>query len=453
MINTLIVDDEKPFRDLLKKKLEKEGQVVSAVGTAEAALEKVGQQDYDVAILDISLPDTNGIELLKNIRQTQPGLECVMLTGYASIESAIEAMKEGAYHYLEKPGKISELKLVVSKAYEKSRLSREIQNVKEERKRQGQSYKMVGDSKVIDNIRKIIHKVAPTDSSVLIEGESGTGKELVAREIHNQSQRADGSFISIDCGAVQETLFENELFGHAKGAYTGADKAQVGLIELADRGTLFIDEVGELELNMQKKFLRFLETGEFRRLGDNKLRRVDVRVLAATNRVLKQEVEDGKFRQDLYYRLDVVNIQVKPLRERKEDIPLLVEHFLKGHAQGGKTRQIDDDAMEVLTRYDWPGNIRELRNVVERAVILSSGKITADDLPNLPGPDPEFSSDESEGEDNPQVNEFKDLAALEKEHIQRALKVCQGNKTQAAKILGISLRSLYRKLEKYEIEL
>lgn len=449
MVQILVVEDEQPFREFLEKKLTKEGYQVMAVGTGKEALSEIRHREYDVAILDISLPDKSGLEILKEIQDLQLGTECIMLTGYASVESAIEAMKIGAYDYLEKPAKIKEIKLVVNRAYEKCRMHREIHHIKEERKRAIQMYKMVGDSEAIEKVRTMVTKVARTDSSVLIEGESGTGKELVAREIHRLSNRWDASFISLDCGAIQESLFENELFGHAKGAYTSANAKQVGLVELADGGTLFIDEVGELEGGLQKKFLRFLESGEFRHLGDSKLRHVNVRVIAATNRTLKEMVEEGKFRQDLYYRLDVIKIQVPPLRDRKEDLPKLAEHFLKmSPLPQGKLKKIHPEVLDIFFKYRWPGNIRELKNVIERALILSGGDtITIEDIPPLYI---EESDDAIETMDVPS-GDFKNLSQIEREHIHRALLITDGNKTQAAKILGISLRSLYRKLEKYDL--
>ncbi|RME82518.1 MAG: sigma-54-dependent Fis family transcriptional regulator [Planctomycetota bacterium] len=444
----LILEDETPLREFLQKKLENAGHQVSALALGKEALELVEKKDFDVAILDISLPDMSGIDVLKKITSLQNSTECIMLTGYASVESAIEAMKLGAYDYLEKPAKLKEIQLVIEKAYEKVLMNRELATVRQERKRSHESVKMVGKSPKIMRLRKLMQKIALAPSPVLIEGESGTGKEVIAREIHRLAFPQGAPFISVDCATLQETLFENELFGHAKGAYTGADSRHIGLVELANGGTLFVDEVGELELGLQKKFLRFLETGEYRPLGDSKTRKVEVRVIAATNRVLKKAVEEGKFREDLYYRLNVVRIEVPPLRERKEDIPLLVEHFLKLYpSPTGKAKSFDPKVLQLFQSYPWPGNIRELRNVVERALILSNEeRITLDDIPPFEKEDREEISPTLSP---PTPSGFPTLAAMEKNHIQKALEIHSGNKTEAAKALGISLRSLYRKLEKY----
>ncbi len=438
----MVVDDEATFRKLLQRRLSKKGDLVEAFDSSESALIAAEQKEFDVALLDIKMSGMDGIELLRRLKEIHPNIEVIIITGHGSIDSAISAMKLGAYDYLTKPCKLTELDLVVEKAYEKSILQRENILLKQQLRLKSSYETIIGKSRKTREVIALINRVAPTSSPILIQGESGTGKELAARIIHKKSKRLEGPFIVVNCSALQENLLENELFGHEKGAFTGASYLKHGLFEIADRGTFFLDEISEMSPNIQAKLLRVIEFGEFRRVGGNKEIRVDVRVLAATNKKLEEEVKKGRFREDLFYRLNVVTINLPPLRERKEDIPLLVDYFLKTYyKEGGFGKRISVDALEILKNYDWPGNIRELANVLERAVILSSGNmITLKDLPlsiiNQP-------SDNS--------TRIKTISELEKDLIEKTIKEFSGNKTRTAKVLGISVRNLYRKIQKYGI--
>jgi two-component system, NtrC family, response regulator AtoC len=439
-ISLLIVDDEEPLRTRLGERFTRKGYSVSCAPNGTEALILAQDKRFHVALVDIKMPGMNGIELLRALKVQQPFVEVIILTGYAEVDTAIEAMKSGAYDYLAKPYNLNELEIIVQKAYEKSALQKENYILRDEVKARDPYGVMIGNSPRMIAIQNLIEKVAPTDSSVLIEGESGTGKELVANMIHRKSHRKEQPFIVIDCSILQENLLENELFGHEKGAFTGATAQKIGLVELADRGTAFVDEIAEMNLTTQAKFLRILETGSFRRVGGTKQLKVDVRVIAATKRILEHEVKEGEFREDLYYRLNVVKVHLPPLRERREEIPLLVNHFLKqGRAAQVIPKPISPEALEVLMAFDWPGNVRELANVIEQALILSSGPaILPEDLPfQAKGLSPS--------------REINRLSDVEKEHIARALEKERGNKTKAAKTLGISLRNLYRKIEKHNL--
>jgi two-component system response regulator AtoC len=440
----MVVDDEAPFRKLLERRLSKDGNAVEAFESSESALSAAEQKQFDVALVDIKMPGMDGIELLRRIKEIHPSMEVIIITGQGTIDSAIAAMKLGAYDYLTKPCKLSELDLIVQKAYERSTLQRQNVLLQDQLRMRNPYGEIVGKSRKIREVVSLAHKVAPTASPVLIEGESGTGKELVANIIHKKSRRSEGPFIVINCAALQENLLENELFGHEKGAFTGASSFKHGLFELAEGGTFFIDEISEMNPNIQAKLLRVIELGEFRRVGGNRQIRVDVRVLAATNRNLEEEVKKGRFREDLFYRLNVVTLSLPPLRERKEDIPILVDYFLRTQGmEGGWGKAISADALGSLKNYDWPGNIRELANVLERALILSTGNtITLKDLPLT-----------ILGKSSTLPQSVSTLVEIEKNLIEKTLQELNGNKTKTAKTLGISLRNLYRKLEKYEITL
>ncbi len=451
----LVVDDEEPLRDLLTRKLKRLEHTVYSAASGEEALALLPNLDVELFLLDISMPGMSGVELLRHLRDQGQTGEAVMLTGHATVNTAIEAMKLGAYDYLEKPIKFQTLLRVLQKAFEKFKLARENRVLRDELRRSSPDPTIIGESKPIMQVKDLISRVARTNSSVLIEGPSGTGKELVARAIHEQSPRAERSFVAINCGALNETLLENELFGHIKGAFTGAMQEQEGLFAAADRGTLFIDEVCEMGPSIQKKFLRVLENGEYMRLGEARVRQVDVRILAATNKDVTAEVESGNFREDLYYRLNVLHIAVPTLRERKSDIPLLVQHFLTHRpAITGMRFAIDDRAMLMLRDYAWPGNIRELANLLERAQILCRNTtLGVSDFPNLRPNSSSAHSGATEstlGGDGGAVDAGT-LEDIECRHIDRTLKRCNGNKTLAARALGISLRSLYRKLEKFKL--
>ncbi|GIW70632.1 MAG: sigma-54-dependent Fis family transcriptional regulator [Planctomycetota bacterium] len=443
-VRVLVVDDEEPFRKLLQRNLARGGMEVDGAGSGEEALRRLSSREYDVAVVDIAMPGMSGLELLARVRQQQPETEVIVITGHASVDSAIEAMKRGAYDYVQKPLKMSELAVLIQKAHERRRLADENRSLREERRRAAPAPLLVGTSPAMQQVRELIARYAASSAPVLIHGESGTGKELAARAIHAASPRRDAAFVAINCGALQETLLENELFGHAPGAYTGATREHRGLFEVADRGTLFIDEVCEMGPELQKKFLRVLELGELRRLGDTRTRRVDVRVIAATNRAPEAEVRAGRFRADLYFRLAVLPLEMPPLRERPGDLPLLVRHYLELHGRrSGEPRRLTRAALERLLQHSWPGNVRELFNVLERALIVTrTPEIDAEDLPPL---------DRGLGGEGtgPGCPALATLEEVERRHIERTLRATGGNKTRAAAELGISLRSLYRKLEKY----
>jgi DNA-binding NtrC family response regulator len=428
----LIVEDEEPLRRLLERRLSRKGNAVDAFETGEDALDSLEKTSYDVALVDIRLPGIDGIELLKRIKG-QADTEVIILTGHGTIDSAISAMKLGAYDYLTKPCKLRELEIVIQKAHEKKQLKEGYSDLKEELKRRDRYGEVIGRSAAVTRVMDLIERVSRTNSTVLVQGETGTGKELIANEIHRRSLRLDGPFIVIHCAALPETLQESELFGYEKGAFTGAVKQKRGLVELAHNGTLFVDEIGEIQPQLQVKLLRFLESGRFRRLGGEQEHRIDARIVAATNRDLQTEVEEGRFREDLYYRLKVVNVELPPLRKRKEDIPLLADHLLE---RIGAKKRITRGALDKLAQYDWPGNVRELANTLEVAAALCKGnRIRRDDMAIQP----------SSG--SPEA--WQSLSEMEKVHIRRVLASCGGNKTRAAKILGISLRNLYRKIERY----
>ena len=438
MRRILVVEDEEPLRRLLQRRLARRGGRVDAFASAEEAAKASDQSPYDVALVDIKLAGMDGIQLLKRLKEQNTTTEVIIVTGRGTIDSAISAMKLGAYDYLTKPCKLSELDIVVQRAYEKRILQETNINLRDELNLKTKYDGIIGKSEKIGAVLQLIEKVAPSNSTVLIEGESGTGKEVVTHAIHEKSPRRDNPFIVIHCTALPDSLLESELFGYEKGAFTGAVKRKRGLVELAHHGTLFVDEVAEINAGVQAKLLRFIETGLFRRLGGGPELQLDVRMVAATNRDLLEEITGGRFREDLYYRLNVVNIHLPPLRDRKEDIPLLIDHFLGKKKGATVKKRLTREALAALQRYDWPGNIRELANVIERAIILSSGgEIGIDDLAIQVAPEQEA--------------ETKTLAELEKQHISRALALVGGNKTRAARTLGISLRNLYRKIERYNI--
>jgi DNA-binding NtrC family response regulator len=385
--------------------------------------------------------------LLARLKERQPELEAIMLTAHGSMETAIEAMKQGAYDYLTKPFHLPDLEVRVRKAYEKVQLVRRERQWVQQLQYESPRYRIVGSSPAIRRIVRLIEKVAPTDATVLVRGASGTGKELVARALHLNSPRRDQPLVTINCAALQESLLESELFGHEKGAFTGAVQAKPGLVEVAEGGTLFIDEVAEMEPGLQAKLLRVLEDGHYRRVGGTQEGQADVRILAATNKPLEEEIQAGRFREDLYYRLNVLAAELLPLRERREDIPELVEHFLVSRQIGSMRYRIAPEALEALMRYDWPGNVRELANVIERAQILAADHLIGpDDLPDnlLEMRPPAAGAAASE--------DPRHLRAVERRHVQAVLRAVKGNKVQAARALGVSRRALYRLITKYRLE-
>ncbi|MBP8625603.1 MAG: sigma-54-dependent Fis family transcriptional regulator [Syntrophorhabdaceae bacterium] len=446
MIRVLIVDDEVQLAEAFKKQLSKEGMDVTAVASGAEALMIINQEDFDVAVLDIKLNDIQGVDLLSKMRQIEPNIEVIMLTGYASIDTAIRSMKLGAYDYLTKPCKISELSSVISKAYEKKSLKDKNILLKEHIQRIIAQDEFVGNSKQMQKVKDFISLVAPSDTPVLIQGETGTGKELAARAIHSLSLRAPNPFVVINSSALQESMLESELFGYKKGAFTGAHNNKPGLLEIAHEGTFFIDEIGDMNPAIQAKILRVLELGTFMKLGDTKETRVDVRFIFATNKDLTHEIIEGRFRKDLFFRMNAFVIQLPSLREKKEDIPLLAEYFLNKFARAGIKKQLSERAKELLKEYNWPGNVRELANVIERACLISIDRmeILPEDLPEAiftAGYGQTISTDLKPGTGR------SSLAELELEHIRNVLNSVGGNKSRAARILGISRKKLYNKLE------
>ncbi len=441
----LIVDDDDLIRQGLVRRFRQIGMTVIEAGSGEDALARAGQARFDVALLDLNLPGMSGIELLGRLKEKQPELEALMLTAHGSMETAVQAMKQGAYDYLTKPFQLADLEVHIQKAFEKVQLARRELQWVEQIRFESPRYRMVGTSAPVQRVVQLIEKVAPTDATVLIRGASGTGKELVARAIHYNSPRRDRPLVTVNCAALQETLLESELFGHEKGAFTGAQTTKRGLIEVAEGGTLFIDEVAEMAPGLQAKLLRVLEDGHFRRVGSTVESNANVRIVAATNKPLEDEQKAGRFREDLYYRLNVFTINLPPLSERRQDIPVLVEHFLKTRQVGPTAYTVAPDALEALVRYEWPGNVRELANVLERAQILAEDHvITLDDLPDAivesaPAP--------AEAGGDP-----RHLREVERRHVRQVFEEEKGNKVRTAKALGISRRALYRLLEKYHLE-
>lgn len=441
-IRVLIADDEKNFATVLMDELAHYGLYVEVAYDGKEALASLQQGEFDVVLLDINMPYLNGIEVLRNFEKDDLPPEFIILTGNASIPTAIEAMKLGAYDYITKPCGIEKLRLLIEKAWDKRRIRRD-NVIFRKSYREGDAEittKSPGMLEILNTAKKIAHAHMP----VLISGESGVGKELMARFIHNSSQRARGPFIAFNSSAIPDSILESELFGYEKGAFTGAQTNKPGYFELADRGTLFLDEIGEISSSMQAKLLRAIETNRFFKVGGKKEIEVDVRIVAATNKDLKKEVDAGKFRQDLYFRLAAVNIHLPPLQERVADIPLLVEQFLTAERE---RKNIDGEVMKRLMAYSWPGNIRELRNVIQRASILCKGSvIMVKDLPlelqNAPmTPDLDVSK--------PSLATIEDM---EKEHIKIVMRQVDGHKGKASQILGIDPKTLYRKIKQYGLE-
>ena len=445
MIRVLIVDDEYQLLEAFKKKLSKEGMEVFTASNGQEAIAILKQETLDIGLFDIKLPDTDGVELLEKLREIQPTAEVIMLTGYASVDTAIRSMKLGAYDYLTKPVKLSELHTVILKAYEKKQLKDKTIVLEEQLQRVEVHDKFIGESKEINAVKKAISLVGNSNVPVLILGETGTGKELVARAIHAQSSRAANPFVIINASNLQESILESELFGYKKGAFTGAQTDKVGLLQIANTGTFFVDEVADMGMPIQSKLLRVLETGAFRKLGDTKEITVDVRFIFATNKVIEEEVKANRFRKDLFYRLNTFVIQVPPLRDRKDDIPILTKYFLEKHARKGSRKAVSRQAMNLLVTYHWPGNVRELANVIERAILISADRseIIPDDLPQaivLPS----FAAEERK---RSLSQDTLRLDSMEKEHIEKVLEFAGGNKSKAARLLGISRKKLYQKIE------
>ncbi len=437
----LVVDDEKIFRESLFHWFEEEGFNVTPVDSGEEALKVYDVDRFDIILLDIKMPGMSGLELLAKIKQIDPHATVIMITAFASVSTAIQALKEGAYDYVTKPVDPDELTHLIHKALKDKELLRENIKLRERIDDLIRPDNLIGESPQMRKIYELINTVANADTTVLIYGESGTGKELVAKAIHINSPRKYFPMITVNCGALPETLLESELFGHERGAFTGAQYKRKGKFEIADNGTVFLDEIGLVSPKTQIDLLRVIETKHFTRVGGNDLIPSNFRVICATNEPLDQLVKEGRFREDLYYRLNVFSITIPPLRDRKEDIPLLADHFLKKYAEGmnKSIRNISKDAMEFLVNYGWPGNVRELENAIERAVVIRrSGDIKAEDLP--------FNIHDHKND----VEE--DLESMEKQHIIKMLEKYSYNISKVAKVLGIDRVTLYNKMSKYNIE-
>jgi DNA-binding NtrC family response regulator len=445
----LIIDDEESIRDSMSQVLRKEGYRVRTAVEGAEGLKIFGQETFQAVFLDLKLPGVKGMDILSRIKEASPETPVIIITGYASIESAIEAMKRGAFDYMAKPFTPEEVRVVTKKALDGRKLLYENIYLKRELEARTEYEMVVGKSRTMRGVLDIIQRVSPTDSTVLIVGESGTGKELIAREIHRHSLRSGSPFVVVDCGALVETLFESELFGHVKGSFTGAHETKHGRFEVANGGTIFFDEISNIGLNIQAKLLRVIQEREITRIGSSRPIKVDVRILAATNENLAEAVSRGKFREDLFYRLSVVPIHLPALRERKEDIPPLVQHFLLKYNKRAKKSiaAISPRAVKALTEYDWPGNIRELENTIERAVVLSkSNFINLEDL---------MYHGISAGASVPRLSggKTKSLAEIEKEYIKAVIQASFGNRSRAAGILGIDRKTLWAKIKKYKISL
>lgn len=449
----LVIDDEPGLRKSLSLILGDAGYQVVTASDGEEGLRKVADEDPDLVLCDIRMPGMGGLEFLEKVREQGSDALVLIMTAYGSMELAVQAMKAGAYDYIPKPFGADEVLLSIRKAEERERLQREVGRLRQEVRADRRFGEIVARSPAMMRALELAGKVARHPSPVLVTGASGTGKELVARLIHRESERSEGPFVAVNCGAIPETLLESEFFGYVKGAFSGADRQKEGLFEAAHGGTLFLDEVGDLPHPLQVKLLRALQEGEIRRLGGTETRKVDVRVISATNRDLEDAIEQGEFREDLYYRLAVVPIHLPPLRHRSEEIPHLVRHILdRAEVRLGiRIERVEPDAMEILTAYHWPGNIRELENVLERAVVLAeSPRISADHLPD--SVKRRDAARVSGGLPDDDLSVKRHTAELERELIRRALERTGGNKTQAADVLELSPRALRYKIKDYGLE-
>jgi len=453
MEKILVIDDEKSILDLLSAVFEKEGYLVETCLSATRAVELIETQDFDMIISDIKMPRMSGMELLRYVRDKRPDIPIVMITAYGTIKQAVEALKAGAMDYIVKPFDVDELKIIVAQGLEKKRLEEENLFLKRELKEKYDFENMIGKSRTMKEIYGLIEKVAQTDSTVMIEGESGTGKEMAARAIHYLSSRRDRPFVSINCGALPENLLESELFGHVKGAFTGAVANKKGMFEVAEKGTLFLDEVGEMSPWTQVKLLRALQERKIRRVGGTGEVPVDVRIIAATNQNLKKKIKEGTFREDLFYRLNVISFEMPPLRKRKEDIPLLVNHFLEKYCRrlGRPMKRLAPEVVRIFETYSWPGNVRELENVVERIVAIEEREtVTKESLPKemlvpsvQPGAVPSL---------EPGFNLNAVIDGITAGYVKQALQASGGQLKEAAGLLGINYRSLRYLIEKHGLK-
>jgi len=451
----LVADDDASIRSLLKQLLADEGYAVSEAATGTEVVDQVKAQNPDLVIMDVRMPELDGIEALQKVKVAAPGTSVLIMTAFGTSNAAIKAMELGAFDYVTKPFELDKILHTVKRSFEYHDLTQEVEVLRDEISSLVQTERIVGNSSSMQEVYKIVGKVAKSDATVLITGESGTGKELVAEALHYNSTRRSGPLVKVSCAALPETLLEAELFGHEKGSFTGAMATRKGRFELADKGTIFLDEIGEMSLATQTKLLRVLQERKIERVGSSIPIKVDIRVVCATNKDLAKQVEAGKFRDDLFYRLNVINIKMPPLRDRKEDIPPLVEHFLAKHRYSASAQpaSISEEALRRLSEYDWPGNVRELENVVERAVVLSRGQvITSRELP--------FGDHDGEhegGEEGPEIPNEKSffkrsVAQYEKDLIMKALRDAGGNRSKAAEMLGIYRRLLYAKIKEFALE-
>ena len=444
----MIVDDEVTAVENLAHVCRKEGYEITTRTSGKGAIEALENDQYDVVLTDLRMEEIDGMSVLHRALELNPEIAVVLITGFATLDSAVEAMKAGAFHYIAKPFRLDEVREVVRNAMELVNLKRENRQLKKQLTSFRSGSSIITQDAIMKRLLETAQQIAPTDTNVLISGESGTGKELLARYIHDHSNRGDRNFQALNCGALQEDLLANELFGHEKGAYTGASEAQEGLIEATNGGSLFLDEIAEMSLGMQVKLLRVIQEREVQRLGSTQATPIDIRLIAATHRDLRDEVAAGRFRQDLYYRLDVVGLHLPPLAERRDDIPLLAYYFLHKHAasMSRTVEDIDPAAMSALVDYDYPGNIRELENIIERGVALSQeGKLTVENLP------PTF-VEYAVHVVREKAGRLPTLAEREAEYIRHVLEHSGQNRTRAAKVLGIDRVSLWRKLKKYGME-
>ena len=437
----LVVDDETAMRESLKDWLMEDGYEIGLAASGEEAIVMSQEKNWEVIMLDLKMPGMDGIEALKILKEVSPESEILIMTAYATIDTAVEAMKEGAFDYLVKPFDPDAVEILIKKIVKHHELVLENILLRQQLEDKSQYDEIIGESDAMQEIFGLISRVAPTDATVLITGESGTGKELVAQAIHGNSQRCYKPFIAVSCGALPESLLESELFGYEKGAFTGADHTKKGRFEMAQKGTLFLDEIGDISLKTQVDLLRVLQQKEFRRLGGHDLIKTDVRIIAATNRNLEKAIQEKRFREDLYYRLNVISIHIPPLRDRKDDIPLLTREFVRKHClkMNINERKIAPSALDMLMAYNWPGNVRELENVIERALVIGGGnEIMEKDLPFSPqAPSPDFFP--------------QSLKMMEKIHIERLLNENDWNISRSARDLGIDRQTLYNKMEKYKI--
>jgi two-component system response regulator HydG len=447
-MNVLVIDDDDTLRSLLGAELRRFGHAVALAATGEGGVRQVEEADPDVVLLDLSLPDQSGLDVLKRLREEHPGLEVIVLTAHGTIDGAIAAMKLGAYEFLQKPCPLPAIELALRRALEHHRLGEENARLRDGLQPSRLSSGLVGRGPEFEELQRFILKVAPTDTAVLIRGETGTGKDLVASAIHGASGRREQPFVAVDCAALHENLLQSELFGHERGAFTGAVKMRHGLFEAADGGTIFLDEIGDVSPALQASLLRVLETSRFRRVGGSREIGVDVRVLAATNRDLERMITEGQFREDLFFRLQAIHLELPPLRARVDDIPFLAEHFLaRQNARHGTGKALSPDAVALLRSYSWPGNVRELRHAIERAAVLADGDVIGvGDLP------PQVRCRPADAAPSGAHEPILTLVEMERSYLVRVLAHVGGHRSRAAKLLGISERNLYRKIREFHLD-